>query len=383
MTISARSDSRKSATCLSEDHTCCPTRRCTVYVEFAAVLPGIALLRRQPADRSTSRPPRYSMQVKQLRSAISTPRALRADPAHRCAGPSAARRRARSDEAHLILLEADAAAEPGGSRATWCARRSCGSGRPRRARRPARAPASAEQAPDELLGPAERLQPPATDRRREAPGMAQAPRRRCSTRPTRAPAGRGRLALTICKKSASTTSARSTRWIWSNGAFRRASGRSSGRCRASGVVRIATHASPPPSVLTMARLSDDDRKQFAACCRTRLQRSEEQVARRFRPLLPAALQDVGLNPGNPPEADRVQQGRRRMLDRIIASGFLTFGDLRDTLSRRPSNLPIWATRRTSSAATRCCASTGGWARCSMACIAPARFTCGWLERSPP
>src|SRR5262249_57134243 len=91
--------------------------------------------------------------------------------------------------------------------------------------------------------------------------------------------------------------------------------------------------------LTAARLSDDEREHFAGLLQAARQRSEERLRSRFRPLLAAALQDVGLEPRNPPERAARDKVIEELLDRIARDGFLTFGDLRDTISRNQLKLP--------------------------------------------
>jgi hypothetical protein len=105
------------------------------------------------------------------------------------------------------------------------------------------------------------------------------------------------------------------------------------------VVRVARTLRAAAPRLAMARLNDDDRNQFAVLLQEAVQRSEEQVRARFRPLLTQTLHDVGLNPRNPLEATAFHKVVEELIDRIIASGFVTFGDLRDTLSRSALKLP--------------------------------------------
>ena len=48
---------------------------------------------------------------------------------------------------------------------------------------------------------------------------------------------------------------------------------------------------------------------------------------------------VGLQPSNPPEHTAFARMIEEMLDRIVELGFLTFSDLRDTISRNQLKLP--------------------------------------------
>jgi hypothetical protein len=91
--------------------------------------------------------------------------------------------------------------------------------------------------------------------------------------------------------------------------------------------------------LTAARLSDQDRGELESLLQKALQRSEDRVRLRFRPLVTNALQDVGLSPRNPLETVAFRKMVEELLDRVIDSGFLTFSDLRDTISRNQLKLP--------------------------------------------
>jgi hypothetical protein len=91
--------------------------------------------------------------------------------------------------------------------------------------------------------------------------------------------------------------------------------------------------------LTAARLSDTDRKELETLLQRALQRTENRVRLRFRPLVTNALQDVGLAAKNPLESVAFSKMVEEILDRVIDSGFLTFSDLRDTISRNQLKLP--------------------------------------------
>jgi len=105
------------------------------------------------------------------------------------------------------------------------------------------------------------------------------------------------------------------------------------------LVRIIKHLRSASQRLTMARLSDADRQHLDRLLHTALEASEERLRARFRPLLEVALLDVGLEPANPPETIAFQNVIEEILDRINGQGFLTFSDLRDTLSRNQLKLP--------------------------------------------
>jgi hypothetical protein len=105
------------------------------------------------------------------------------------------------------------------------------------------------------------------------------------------------------------------------------------------MVRVARTLRTALQRLTLARLSDQDRNRLATLLQQAVERREEQVRNRLRPLLTVALQDVGLEPRHPLEATAFRKVVEELLDRIIGSGFITFSELRDTLSRNQLKLP--------------------------------------------
>jgi hypothetical protein len=105
------------------------------------------------------------------------------------------------------------------------------------------------------------------------------------------------------------------------------------------LVRIYGHLRNAVQRLTMARLSDVDRQHLHDFLQRALVQSEERLRERFRPVLTAVFDDVGLHPRNPPEAVAFRKMVEELLDRIKDYGFLTFGDLRDTISRNQLKLP--------------------------------------------
>ncbi len=98
-------------------------------------------------------------------------------------------------------------------------------------------------------------------------------------------------------------------------------------------LRKATHR------LTAARLSDADRQALAALLRGALDRAEARLRERFRPVLTDALHDAGLQPATLPERAALEKTVEELLDRISASGFLTFADVRDAIARGQMKLP--------------------------------------------
>ncbi len=104
-------------------------------------------------------------------------------------------------------------------------------------------------------------------------------------------------------------------------------------------VRIARHLRAANARLGAVRLADEDREQLGKLLAAALKKAEEGMRARFGPVLTTALHDVGLVPSNPPEEAAFKKMVEELLDRITSQGFLTFGDLRDTISRNQLKMP--------------------------------------------
>ena len=105
------------------------------------------------------------------------------------------------------------------------------------------------------------------------------------------------------------------------------------------LVRITRHLRSVAQRLTQARLADDERQHLARLVQSALHHCEERLRNRFRPVLTDAFLMVGLQPSNPPERTAFARMIEEMLDRIVELGFLTFSDLRDTISRNQLKMP--------------------------------------------
>ncbi|HTU91124.1 MAG TPA: hypothetical protein VMF69_13685, partial [Gemmataceae bacterium] len=105
------------------------------------------------------------------------------------------------------------------------------------------------------------------------------------------------------------------------------------------LVRITRHLRGVAQRLTQARLADDERQHLGRLLQTALHRCEERLRSRFRPVLTDALVSVGLQPSNAPERTAFARMIEEMLDRIVELGFLSFSDLRDTISRNQLKMP--------------------------------------------
>jgi hypothetical protein len=105
------------------------------------------------------------------------------------------------------------------------------------------------------------------------------------------------------------------------------------------LVRIAKHLRSAIATLGKVRLSDTDRNHLTRLIQQALGRTEEGLQARFRPVLVTALEDVGLKPGGPLEQAAFDKMVAELLERISNYGYLTFAELRDTVSRNQFKLP--------------------------------------------
>jgi hypothetical protein len=104
-------------------------------------------------------------------------------------------------------------------------------------------------------------------------------------------------------------------------------------------VRMTNHLRSAAQRLTMARVSDDDRKRLAKLLQSAQHECEERLRVRIRPILLDAFSDVGLVATNPPEQVALQKMIEELLDKITENGFFTFSDLRDTIAGNQFKLP--------------------------------------------
>ncbi|HVK18303.1 MAG TPA: hypothetical protein VM533_15280 [Fimbriiglobus sp.] len=104
-------------------------------------------------------------------------------------------------------------------------------------------------------------------------------------------------------------------------------------------VRVPTHLRSATRRLAAARLNDADRQALFGLLKDALNKTEERLRERFRPTLTDALHDAGLRPTSLPEQAALAKTVEELLDRISATGFLTFADLRDAIARGHVKLP--------------------------------------------
>lgn len=123
-------------------------------------------------------------------------------------------------------------------------------------------------------------------------------------------------------------------WVWSAGhkPIRR-------ELESQKFVRVPAHLRSATHRLTAARLNDADRQALFGLLKDALNKTEERLRERFRPTLTDALHDAGLRPTSLPEQAALAKTVEELLDRISATGFLTFADLRDAIARGHVKLP--------------------------------------------
>lgn len=105
------------------------------------------------------------------------------------------------------------------------------------------------------------------------------------------------------------------------------------------LVRTTRHLRSATQWLGAVRLSDADRARLTELLHDAQQDGEQAVKTRFGRALTTALEDAGLRPANTPERAAFAKVVEEWLDRIISHGFLTFGDLRDGISRNQLKMP--------------------------------------------
>lgn len=105
------------------------------------------------------------------------------------------------------------------------------------------------------------------------------------------------------------------------------------------MVRIVRHLDNAVQRLDEVRLSDEHRQHLAGLMGRALSKSIEGLHAKFRPVLTTALEDVGLKPTDPVERVSFEKMVAELLDRITTVGFISFGELRDTISRNQLKLP--------------------------------------------
>jgi hypothetical protein len=104
-------------------------------------------------------------------------------------------------------------------------------------------------------------------------------------------------------------------------------------------VLMTKHLRSATSRLPTTALTSYERKGLSRLLHAAAESAEDQLRNRLRPLLSEALERVALTPRNAPERVARQKLIEEMSDAIVRRGFLTIGNLRDTMSR--NNLKLF------------------------------------------
>jgi hypothetical protein len=91
--------------------------------------------------------------------------------------------------------------------------------------------------------------------------------------------------------------------------------------------------------LRAARLSDDDRARLAALIAAAVHEGEHRLRAKLQPVVAGALEQVGMTPRNFPERVALARLTEELLDRVVETGHLNMGHLRDAVSRNNLKLP--------------------------------------------
>jgi hypothetical protein len=106
-----------------------------------------------------------------------------------------------------------------------------------------------------------------------------------------------------------------------------------------GLVRAVRHLHSALADLARTRIEAGAFQRLAQLLQAGLQHTEQRLRAVLRPHLPTVLDHVGLQPRNIPERVARDKLVEELLDRVVARGFLTLGDLRDAISRNNLRLP--------------------------------------------
>ena len=106
-----------------------------------------------------------------------------------------------------------------------------------------------------------------------------------------------------------------------------------------GLVRTVRHLRSAAQRLHSARITATEFQLLDRLLQNALHHGELRLRDALRPRLTESLEAVGMRPENLPERLARQKLVEELLDRVVARGFLTMGDLRDAISRNNLRLP--------------------------------------------
>ncbi|MFM2096245.1 MAG: hypothetical protein RIS70_3369, partial [Planctomycetota bacterium] len=104
-------------------------------------------------------------------------------------------------------------------------------------------------------------------------------------------------------------------------------------------VLITKHLRTASRRLATARISAAARERVSELLEEAVERIEQQLRSRIRPLIASTLDDVGLFASNVPERVARRKLVEELLDSIVDHGFITMGQFRDAISKNNLKLP--------------------------------------------
>ncbi len=104
-------------------------------------------------------------------------------------------------------------------------------------------------------------------------------------------------------------------------------------------VLITRHLRTADRRVPSARMNADDRQRLAALLAAAVDRIEHRSRDRIRPLISDIFDEVGLIPQNVPETVARRKLVEELLDHVVEHGYVSMGDLRDSLSKNDLKLP--------------------------------------------
>ncbi|MGL5095729.1 MAG: hypothetical protein ACRDD1_09085, partial [Planctomycetia bacterium] len=104
------------------------------------------------------------------------------------------------------------------------------------------------------------------------------------------------------------------------------------------LVRVANGLQRAAGHVTLARISDEQRVELTRLFHASQERTEHRLREKFRPVLSDAFEDVGLVGRPGPEKVAERKMIDELLDRVAMTGFVSFSNLRDCISRNQLKL---------------------------------------------
>jgi hypothetical protein len=104
-------------------------------------------------------------------------------------------------------------------------------------------------------------------------------------------------------------------------------------------VLITRHLRTAHRRLAAARMAPRDRERLALLLAAAVNRVEHHLRDHIRPHIVEVLDEVGLVPQNTPEQVARRKLVEELLDRVVETGYVSMGDLRDALSKNDLKLP--------------------------------------------